>query len=118
MVDFIHSLSIDYYRNGWAHLAGDVRFKILDRRVVESRLDGELLFTIRNTPFPQIEKHFGRADKKIVWKKPVDALYTTNFIYAARQIRVTYEDDYKTIDGVNIGASLDEKYQDAIFRRR
>jgi hypothetical protein len=104
-----------YEHDGWVHLTGGARFRIIKGQVVEFRLDEYLLSPIRNTPFSQIEKKFGRADKKIVWVEPVDALYTTTtFIYIARQLRVTYEDDDKTINGINIGAALNEEYQDAL----
>jgi hypothetical protein len=101
LVDRIKNI---YERNGWVQLTGGARFRILGRQVVEFGLAEELLYPIRNTPFLRIEKRFGRADKKLVWVEPVDALYTTTtFIYAARQLRITYEDDYKTIDMINIG---------------
>ncbi len=104
-----------YERNGWVLLTGGARFRILNRQVVEFRLAEELLHPIQNTPFLRIEKRFGRADKKLVWVEPVDALYTTTtFIYVARQLRVTYDDNCEAINGINIGASLIEEYQAAL----
>lgn len=104
-----------YEHDGVVHLTGGARFRIVKGQVVEFRLDEELLSAVKTLPFAQIEQKFGKADQKIVWEEPVDALYTTTtFIYVARQLRVTYEDDYKVIDGINIGAALDEKYQAAL----
>ncbi|HEX8658069.1 MAG TPA: hypothetical protein VF690_11060 [Hymenobacter sp.] len=100
-----------YQHNGWVHLTGGARFRIFAGKVVEFRLDEQLLAPLRAIPFSQIEQRFGRADKKVVWVEPVDALYTTTFIYAARQMRITYEDDKQTINGVNIGASLNAEHQ-------
>jgi hypothetical protein len=104
-----------YEHNGWVHLTGGAKFRILNKQVVELRLDEELLSTIRTIPFSQIEKLFGRPDRKVVWEEPVDALYTTTtFIYASRQLRITYEDWDNTINGVNIGATLIEEHQSAM----
>jgi hypothetical protein len=104
-----------YEHDGWVHLAGGARFRILKGQVVEFRLDEGLLSAIKTLPFLRIEQKFGKADRKIVWEEPVDALYTTTtFIYVARQLRVTYEDDDKTINGINIGAALDEALQAAL----
>jgi hypothetical protein len=104
-----------YQHSGWVHLTGGARFRIFDRKVVEFRLDEQLLSPLHSIPFGQIEQRFGRADKKVVWVEPVDALYTTTtFIYAARQLRITYEDDEQTINGINIGASLNAEYQHAM----
>ena len=104
-----------YEHDGWVHLTGGARFKIVKGQVVEFRLDEGLLSTIKTLPFAQIEQKFGKADQKILWEEPVDALCTTTtFIYVSRQLRVTYEDDDKTINGINIGAALDKKYQAAL----
>lgn len=101
-----------YEHDGWVHLSGGARFRILKGRVVEFRLDENLLSAVRTVPFAQIEKKFGKADKKIIWEEPVDTLYiTTTFIYVARQLRVTYDSDDKAINGINIGAALDEEHQ-------
>lgn len=109
LADRINSV---YQHDGWVHLTGGARFRILNGRVVEFRLDEQLLAPLSTIPLTQIEHRFGRADKKVIWVEPVDALYTTTtFIYAARQLRITYEDDERVINGVNIGASLDPEYQ-------
>lgn len=103
-----------FQHDGWVHLTGGARFRICDGKVVEFRLDEQLLSSLKTLPLSRIEQRFGRADKKVVWVEPVDALYTTTtFIYAARQLRITYEDDEQTINGINIGAALDEEYQRA-----
>lgn len=104
-----------YEHDGWVHLTGGARFRIVKGQVVEFRLDEELLSTIRTIPFAQIERKFGKADHKLIWEEPVDALYTTTtFIYVVRQLRVTYEDDDNVISGINIGAALDEEHQAAL----
>lgn len=101
-----------YECDGWVHLIGGARFRILTGRVVEFRLDEDLLSAVRTAPFAQIERKFGKADKKIIWEESIDALYTTTtFIYVARQLRVVYDSDQKAINGINVGAALNEEHQ-------
>jgi hypothetical protein len=102
--------------NGWIHLIGGASFRIKEGKVVEFRIDEDLLLNVKYIPFNKIEKRFGKADKKIIWDEPVDKLYTTttfiyiSSIYISRQLRVTYEDYDKTINGINIGETLLEEY--------
>lgn len=101
-----------YEKGGWVHLNGGARFRIVNRKVVELRIDDNLLSEVRNIPLRDIEHRFGKADSKVVWEEPVDCLYTTTtFIYLSRQLRVTYEDYDRTIDGINIGETLIDEYK-------
>ncbi|KAF2508425.1 hypothetical protein EYY60_14945 [Flavobacterium zhairuonense] len=93
--------------SGWIHLKNGIKYRVLDKIVVEFAIHGEFLNFYKNIPKNDIENKFGKADKVIEnWENYDGTLFNTDYIYSERKIRIYFQDWDKEINGINIGESL------------
>jgi hypothetical protein len=95
---------------GWLHRRDGGKFRIKDNKVVEFAIHGDLLNFYKKISKREIEVKFGKADKiQEVWENYDGTLFTTEYIYFSRRLRIHYQDWDKVIDGINIGDSLSKQ---------
>lgn len=93
--------------SGWIHLKNGIKYRVLDKIVVEFAIHGEFLNFYKKIPKNKIETKFGKADKVIEdWENYDGTLFNTDYIYNKRKIRIYFQDWDKEINGINIGESL------------
>jgi hypothetical protein len=93
--------------SGWIHFKNGIKYRVLDKIIVEFAIHGEFLNFYKKIPKNDIEKKFGKADKVTEgWENYDGTLFNTDYIYSERKIRIHFQDWDKEINGINIGESL------------
>ena len=104
LADRIASISEN---NGWLHMNTGAKYRIRDKMVVEFALHDKLLDPYKQINKSSLENKFGKADKiKETYEEYDGTLFSTEYIYFDRQLRIHFQDWDKQINGMNIGETL------------
>ncbi len=97
-------------KDGVLHMKSGIKYRIENKKIVEFRIDGELLKKYKIIPKENIEKFFGEADSiEEDYDYQHGELMQTIYTFKNNLMRIFYDEWDNEIDGINIGIPLNRE---------